>query len=102
MAVAEVTSVWPLTRDQTVTLLRTEGAAISAYYSPPLHRSEHCPLVTNVPDLPVSEDLATKFLQLPVGDLMMLENIEHLCQLLVFVQDHGAAVVEHMTCNGET
>jgi dTDP-4-amino-4,6-dideoxygalactose transaminase len=92
MAVIEIGREWPLTRDQTVHILRTEGAGISAYYSPPLHRSEHCPAGIQVPTLPVAEELGQKFVQLPVGELTTLEDIERICQLLATVSGNGPAV----------
>jgi len=96
MAVLEVQADWPLTRDQTVSLLRAEGASISAYYSPPLHRSEHCPADVETPSLPVAEDLARKFAQLPVGELVTLEDVGSICRLLFFIADHGAVVAERL------
>lgn len=92
MAVVSVESPWPLTRDQTVRLLCAEGAQISGYYSPALHLSEHCPRGMIVPSLPVSEMLAERHLQLPVGELVSLEHIHALGNLLGFVYEHGAAI----------
>lgn len=92
MAVAEVGASWPLTRDQTVRLLRAEGAQISGYYSPALHRSPHCPSGMDVPALPVSERLAETYLQFPVGDLVSLEDIDQLGALLQFVVSQGARI----------
>ncbi len=37
LAVLDIQSPWPLDRDETLKLLRAEGAAVSGYYSPPLH-----------------------------------------------------------------
>jgi dTDP-4-amino-4,6-dideoxyglucose len=91
MAVIEIRPGWPLTRDQTVMLLRAEGAAISAYYSPPLHRSEHSG-GGETPPLPVAEELGRRFVQLPVGELVSLEDVADLCRLLAFVAERGDAV----------
>jgi dTDP-4-amino-4,6-dideoxyglucose len=96
MAIAEVMESWPLSRDCTVSLLRAEGAAISPYYSPPLHVSEHCPAHVNTPSLPVSEKLATKYFQLPVGYLVSLDDIKALCELLHFIQGNGQRIAEQM------
>lgn len=96
MAVAAVASPWPLTRDQTVRLLRAEGAAISGYYAPALHRSGHCPPDMTVPTLTVSEQLAQKYVQLPVGELVSLADVDQLGELLGFVAAHGAAIRERM------
>ena len=97
MAIVEVHPEWPLSRDQTVALLRAEGAAISSYYSPPLHRSEHCPPGIAVPALPVTETLAGKFVQLPVGELTSVADVHQLCELLHFVACQGEAVAARYT-----
>ena len=92
MAVIEVTDEWPLTRDDTLALLRAEGAAISPYYSPPLHKSPHAPTGIEVPDLPVSEHLATRFIQLPVGELVSREDISEIGSFLRFIRDNHTGV----------
>lgn len=101
MAVMEVGSDWPLTRNQTVALLRAEGAAITGYYSPPLHLSEHCPTGMEVPSLPVAEELAEKFVQLPVGEFTKEDDIQQICQLLSFVGECGPAVAKRINQRGK-
>ena len=96
MAVVEVNEKWPLTRDQMVSLLQAEGCGISAYYSPPLHRSEHCPAGAEVPDLPIAEKLAQKYLQLPVGGFVSTEDIEKICQLFSFIEIKGSEISNRM------
>jgi dTDP-4-amino-4,6-dideoxygalactose transaminase len=100
MAVLETGPGWALTRDQTVALLRAEGAAISGYYSPALHRSEHCPPGVEVPELPAAEELSGKFVQLPVGEMVNKDDVRRICQLLSFVGDDGAAVAGRMRRGG--
>jgi dTDP-4-amino-4,6-dideoxyglucose len=87
---------WPLSRDASVALLKAEGAAISAYYSPPLHRSEHCPAGIAVPDLPVSDSLARRFLQLPSGDFVSEDDIGAVGALLRFVGARGTAIAARL------
>ncbi len=96
MAVVDVSSPWPLTRDEMVTVLRAEGAAIAAYYSPPLHRSVHCPPGYDVQVLPVAERLAARFLQLPVGELVSLDDIARLGDVLDLVARRGDAVAARL------
>ncbi len=100
MAVVEVSAEWPLTRNQMVSLLRAEGCSISAYYSPALHRSEHCPPGLEVPDLPVTEELAEKYFQLPVGELTSTEDIEKICQLLSCIEDWGSEISVRLNQKG--
>jgi dTDP-4-amino-4,6-dideoxyglucose len=96
MVVVEVGDQWPLTRDETVRVLRAENIAIVAYYSPPLHRSSHCPDGVVAPSLPVSEDLARRFLQLPVGELTTMEDIERIGAFLVALRERGASIAKRL------
>jgi dTDP-4-amino-4,6-dideoxyglucose len=100
LAVAEVSAAWPLTRDETVAVLRAEGAGISAYYSPSLHRSEHCPPGYAVEPLPVSEALSKRYLQLPVGDLVAPADVERIHELLAFVARHGDVIAARLRQEG--
>lgn len=92
MAVLEVGQDWPLTRDQTIVLLDAEGARIGPYYSPPLHRSPHRLKGISDPTLPVAEALAARFIQLPVGELVSLDDVAEVGALLRFVRGNHAAV----------
>lgn len=92
MALLEITGEWPLTRDETIKLLRAEGAIISTYYSPPLHRLPQAPAGVPVPELPVTENLAARFLQLPVGELMSLDDIDALAAYLKRLSRNGDEV----------
>jgi len=96
MAIVEVEPSWLLTRDETVRLLRAENAIIASYYSPPLHRSPHCPPEVVTPALPVSEDLSTRFLQLPVGELVSLEDIERLADYLQFINHRSEEIATRL------
>ncbi|HVV63547.1 MAG TPA: aminotransferase class I/II-fold pyridoxal phosphate-dependent enzyme [Pseudolabrys sp.] len=96
MAVLDVDKSWPLTRDQILALLKAEGAAISPYYSPPLHKSPHSPAGMTPPDLPVSESLATRFVQLPVGEMVTLDDVAAVGAFLKFLHGHGAEISPRM------
>lgn len=96
MAVIGIEQGWSLSRDQTVALLRSEGVGINPYYSPPLHRSDHCPPGLEVPPMPVSEELAAKYVQLPVGELVTLDDIDQLCAVLALAAREGAAVARRL------
>jgi dTDP-4-amino-4,6-dideoxygalactose transaminase len=85
----EIGRTWPLSRDQTVALLRAEGAVIAPYYSPPLHLSSHATPDLPPPKLPVSEALADRFVQLPSGELVSVDDIAAIGELLSYVAIHG-------------
>ena len=96
LAVAEIGKPWRLSRDQTVALMRAEGMVIASYYSPPLHRSHPLPGGLPIPVLPVAEALAERFLQLPVGELVSLEDVAKIADLLRFVQANSDAVAARL------
>lgn len=92
----DVGKEWSLTRDDTVQLLRMENALARPYYSPPLHLSAHCPAGIEVPNLPVTEELAGRFIQMPVGELVSLEDIKELSDLFAFFRDNGPEITERL------
>ncbi|MGQ3074660.1 MAG: aminotransferase class I/II-fold pyridoxal phosphate-dependent enzyme [Ferrovibrionaceae bacterium] len=94
LMVGKVDGLWPLSRDATVRVLRAEGAAINSYYSPPLHRSIHCPPGCGGVDLPVTQDLAERCLQLPAGDATSPDEIVRLCERLHMISDLGPQIAE--------
>lgn len=100
MAVIELLDDWPLTQKQTVAVLRSEGAAITSYYSPPLHLSEHCPQFLEKPSLPVAEALARKFVQLPVGELTGQEDIRSVCGFLSYLDEYGEEISRRLFQQG--
>lgn len=94
LVLLEVREEWPLTRDDTVRLLCAENALARTYYSPPLHRSEHCPAGCGDVSLPVAEYLSQRFIQMPVGDLVSVEDIEILAQFMRFLAENGTSVAK--------
>lgn len=94
MPLLEVTPPWPLDRDAMVTLLRAEGAAIHAHYSPILPRAYSGGILPF--PVPVAEGLAGRFLQLPAGDHVSSQDIAALGGLFRFLAEHGRAVAAHL------
>jgi dTDP-4-amino-4,6-dideoxygalactose transaminase len=93
--VAETGAVWPLNRDNTVKMMRAENMRINPYYSPLLHLSRYCPPGLKVPPLPVSESLAKKYFQMPVGALVSIADIKKIAELFKFITDNGNTVKKH-------
>lgn len=96
MVVVDVMDDWPLTRNGTLELLRAEGMAISPYYSPALHESFAATTRTPMPKLPVAENLAKRYIQLPVGEMVSLEDIDEIGALLRFVQTYGTEIANRL------
>jgi len=75
---------WPITRDDLVRMLRAENALARAYYSPPLHLSSHCPADMKPPNLPVTEELSGRIIQMPAGELVNEKDISILSDFTMF------------------
>lgn len=89
MSFVAIDERWPLSREETVRVLRAERAFAMPYYSPPLHLSSHCPPGMSVPALPVAEDLAKRFMYLPGGEHTSIDDVESVSDLLHFISDRG-------------
>ncbi len=81
----EIAESWPLDRDTIVKMLRAEGALARGYYAPPVHLSSHFPKDQSVPSLPVTEKLADKFIQMPVGEMVSENDIDALGDWFLFI-----------------
>jgi dTDP-4-amino-4,6-dideoxygalactose transaminase len=82
-AIVEVLPELGISRDELGALMLAEGARTLPYYGAPTHASEkHRPPEIPRPSLPVTEDLSTRFLQLPVGDHTSLLDGAAVCSRL--------------------
>ena len=87
---------WPLSRDKTIEILNLEGALVRAYYSPPLHqRPMAYPHVKA--DLPLTNELADRFMLLPCGHLVSDQDIEMFVELLSFLEKHAMEIKENLS-----
>lgn len=66
----------PVSRDELVLILRSENALVRPYYWPPLHRADPS---HDGRSLPATDEIAARFLQMPCGDRMGLDDVERLC-----------------------
>lgn len=96
MAIAEIGPEWKLGRDTTLAILRREGCALNPYYSPPLHQSPDWSCGSELGHLPVTEDLAGRYLQLPTGDKVSTADISALGELLRFVAARGTEITARL------
>lgn len=90
--VIEVLDAWPYSRDQTIQLLNAENILARAYYAPPLH---HKPMryLHIVNSLPNTDWVANRFISLPCGHLVSLEDITLIVALLRYIRDQAEAVL---------
>ena len=87
---------WPLSRSRTLAVLHAENILARPYYSPPLHQKKmdypHIPASLAVTDL-----LAERFMLLPCGEFVTVEDIDGVIGLLDFLYRHGPAIEAHAT-----
>jgi dTDP-4-amino-4,6-dideoxygalactose transaminase len=85
----ELLDDWPLSRAQTLSLLNAERILARAYYSPALHQKP-----TDYPPigglLPVTEQLAERFVLLPCGHFIDEQDIHAIVAMLGFLHAHAA------------
>jgi dTDP-4-amino-4,6-dideoxygalactose transaminase len=94
--VSELMDDWPLSRANTISVLNAEGILARAYYAPPLHRK---PMKYEFvyADLPLTDQLSEKFLNLPCGHFVSVENIGEIAAMLGFISANGKAIEESLT-----
>jgi len=97
--VVELLDEWPLTRADTISILNAEKILARAYYSPPLHRKPMA--FAHVPaDLPVTDRLAEKFLNLPCGHLVSNDDITGIVEMLTFISTNANRIRDRLYENG--
>lgn len=94
IVILDIADAFGCTRDHLLAVLRAEGCAIGPYYSPPLHRWAPA---RELPDLPVTDHLAGRLLQLPVGEMVDHRDIERLGELLAFVAGNAERIAARLT-----
>ena len=93
--VVEVLEGWPLSRDDTVSVLNAEMILARAYYTPPLHRKRMAyPYITA--ELPVTDRLAERLILPPCGHLVSNENIAAMVELLKFMRANAEAITQRL------
>lgn len=98
--VVELLDEWPLTRADTISILNAEKILARAYYSPPLHRKPMAFLHVHS-DLPVTDRLAERFLNLPCGQLVSNDDIAYIVEMLGFISKNANRIKERLRENGE-
>ena len=89
--VVEIESDWPLTRDQTVQLLNAEKVLARVYYAPPLHQKPM--LYESVPaHLPLTDELALRYLNLPCGHLVSVDDVKAMTGLFQWVFENAHSI----------
>lgn len=86
--VVRIEDSWPLSRLDTIQILNAERVLARVYYAPPLHqktmRYPHVPAY-----LPLTDRLSQRFVNLPCGQQVSLEDIHQIVQLLSFMYSNA-------------
>ncbi|WP_321886122.1 DegT/DnrJ/EryC1/StrS aminotransferase family protein [Paraburkholderia bannensis] len=91
--VVELLDDWQLSRSLTVEILNAERILARVYYWPALHTKPMAyPHIAA--NLPLTEELSKRFVLLPCGDFVTLEDIDACIALLSFLHRHAAEIVE--------
>jgi dTDP-4-amino-4,6-dideoxygalactose transaminase len=93
--VVEITEDWPLNRENTIKVLNADNVLARPYYYPALHQKEmRYPHV--VTDLPITDQLSTRFMNLPCGQLVTNEDIRQIVQILEFLASNAATINQEL------
>lgn len=93
--VVELTDDWPLTRAHTIDVLNAEGILARAHYAPPLHRKAIAGGGAPA-HLPLTDQLAERFLNLPCGHFVSLDDIQIIVDTLAFIAANAAQIDERL------
>jgi len=97
--VVELLDSWPLCRADTLAVLNAENILARAYYSPPLH---HKPMTfaNASAELPVTDRLAERFLNLPCGQLVSNADIAGIVDMLGLISGNANRISDLLRENG--
>ncbi len=89
--VVEFLDDWSLSRADTINILHAENILVRAYYSPPLHSK---PMAYDYisANLPVTDKLAERFLNLPCGHLVSNSDIADIVETLRFISENATQI----------
>jgi dTDP-4-amino-4,6-dideoxygalactose transaminase len=97
--VVELLDEWPLTRKNTISILNAENILARAYYSPPLHRKSMAYSYVSG-ELPLTDRLSERFLNLPCGQLVSSNDINNIVEFLAFLSENANRISARLVENG--
>lgn len=97
--VVELLDEWPLARLDTIKILNEEKILARAYYSPPLHQK---PMAYDyiAADLPLTDSLSGRYLNLPCGQLVSNDDITDIVDILGFISAQADLIGDRSQQNG--
>ena len=93
--VVELLKGWPLSQADTVAVLNAENILARAYYPEPLHRKPmRYPSVHA--ELPLTDRLSKRFLNLPCGQLVSVDDIHQIVEILSFIRNNSHSITARL------
>jgi dTDP-4-amino-4,6-dideoxygalactose transaminase len=97
--VVELLDDWPLTRADTIKILNEEKILARAYYFPPLHQKamayDHVAV-----KLPMTDFISKRYLNLPCGQLVSIDDIADIVQILEFISAQAELISARLQRGG--
>lgn len=91
----ELESSWPLTRKQTLDVLNEENIWARAYYSPAQHKTIRKQAGLGEIPLSVTEDAVERYILLPFGYTVSVEDIKIVANILFFIRQKSEEIKSH-------
>jgi dTDP-4-amino-4,6-dideoxygalactose transaminase len=96
---AELDERWPVSRQATIDVLHAEGALARPYYSPALH-TKPTGFEKRFGPLPITEELAERFILLPCGDQMSADDVASVVSALAVISESGEELTNRLASMG--
>jgi len=93
--VVQLSSEWPLSREDTLRILQGERVVARPYYSPALHM-KRAAYPTIAGDLRLTESLAERFMLMPSGYFVDDDDTALIVSLLHFIRDHAGQIAREL------
>lgn len=90
----ELDSHWKLPRELTLKILQAENMVVRPYYSPPLHDKETT-YTTKQGDLKNTNKLKDKFMLLPCGEFVSIDDIEIIVDYLDYLKTNTDEILSY-------
>ena len=88
----KINESWPLSRENTLTLLHAEKLLARPYYYPALHTKSTSYRTVRSSSLQVTDRMSECLMLLPCGDFVSIEDISGIADILIFLQEKGPEV----------
>lgn len=85
-----------ISRDEILNVLQAERALARPYFSPPLHKSKHCPPDLKTGPLKNTDALERKMIQLPTGAFVTNADVDEVVRLLQTISRNGAPISDRL------